>query len=132
MLWERDLQLGTGGHRCHEEGNGKIGERFYLLVFKEGGWYKGVGRIDITMDVLKMTLENMILSLLKITHACVYTLKSLNEIMPLGVKTLPPRAIAYLLQITKFPVRGIINHFSGCWLGEFTDFQSNIFFCCCL
>lgn len=106
--------MGTGGHRCHEEGNGKIGERFYLLVFKEGGWYKGVERIDITMDVLKMTLANMILSLLKITHACVYTLKSLNEIMPLGVKTLPPRAIGYLLQITKFPVRGIINHFSCC------------------
>lgn len=54
-MGERDLQLGTVGHGCYAEGNGKMGRRFTLLVFKEGGWYKGVEGIDITMDVLKMT-----------------------------------------------------------------------------
>lgn len=72
-------------------------------------------------------IVNMILSLLKITHAGVDTLKSLNEIMPLGEKTLPPRAIVYLLHITTFSVRGIINHFSSRWLGKSNDFQNNVF-----
>lgn len=54
-MGERVLQLGTVGHRCYAEGYGKMGRRFNLLVFKEGGWYKGIEGMDITMDVLKMT-----------------------------------------------------------------------------